>query len=74
MSCPLYWGKSMCGARKSGVYVPPKEVELEYCTTDKHISCPRFREVEGTARPAANGNGDKKRRRAHRGRHCDGTM
>ena len=43
--CPFYLGKSMCGAKDSGLYVPPKEVEFKYCT-GKFSKCKRYKEAE----------------------------
>ena len=43
--CPFYLGKSMCGAKDSGLYVPPKEVEFKYCT-GKFSKCKIYRVVE----------------------------
>jgi len=45
MRCPFYWGKSMCGAKSSGLYVPPKEIEFKYCTGE-FSECRRYREAE----------------------------
>lgn len=45
MWCPFYWGRCMCGVRNSGLYVPPKEIEIEHCTGE-YRRCPRFRDVE----------------------------
>ena len=43
--CPFYLGKSMCGAKDSGLYVPPKEVEFKYCA-DKFSKCKIYRAAE----------------------------
>jgi hypothetical protein len=68
MWCPLYWGKSMCGARTSGVYVPSAETEAAYCATDKYTSCPRYKEASKGASPASGRKLKAKKRCASRGR------
>jgi len=44
MICPFYWGKSMCGVKKQGVFVPPMEMEIKYCKTRIYRKCPRYDE------------------------------
>lgn len=46
--CPFYWGQCMCGVHNSGLYVPPKEIEVEYCR-GQYRRCPRFWDVENHA-------------------------
>jgi hypothetical protein len=48
----------MCGAKDSGLYVPPKEVEFKYCT-GKFSKCKRYKEVEGHVTSGKADDGDR---------------
>ena len=43
LSCPFYLNNVYCTAHQGGLYVPPKEVELRFCSTrDGCLGCRLF--------------------------------
>ena len=66
MTCPYFKGNAICLARRRGLYVPAKDVEISLCSTEAaYPTCAIFME--------ATGQGQAKKR-GRRGRRRGGTI
>ena len=47
MPCPFFKRKAICAAHEPDLYVPPREVEIKLCSTDRYAGCRIFAEALG---------------------------
>jgi hypothetical protein len=43
MQCPYFKGKSLCVAHEDGVYVPSKEIEMQFCMGGNYRNCEEYK-------------------------------